>query len=408
MSKPLTVYTTGVYDIIHAGHLGTLKYAQSLGDRLIVGIQDDASVLAQKGKAPIMSNAERKAFLEELPFVDECIIYTDVDQRQLLTNLQPDMMVQTEEWVAQTDRSAIITHCAASNIRLVLRPINKTISSSHIKQRILEAAEFSRRDVSYVRSSIRAIRIADIQTYEDASSERVARVKKSIQETGSFSQPVTLGMVEDTPILIDGANRLQAMKELGATFIIAHCIPYAMDTDVRLRGNVHYLEMTHAAVHTLATQAGFSCPPFETEADALRALSEKQTHALIVDNGHIMGIGTSNDDRISTLNTLVDTYTSTTHVHRLSELGYDTEQRGLKIIFPTFSKEEIATLAQTGGRLASGITWHMPTHAAIHFEVPIDTLMGDDPSDWLAREIDRKLQDDEVRYYTSNVFDFSD
>lgn len=67
------VYTTGVFDMLHPGHLTILRRARELGDRLVVGVQEDSSVEAQKGVRPIMSTRERTTMLRALPFVDQVI-----------------------------------------------------------------------------------------------------------------------------------------------------------------------------------------------------------------------------------------------------------------------------------------------------------------------------------------------
>ena len=57
------VYTTGVFDILHPGHISTLKRAREYGDKLIVGVQDDESVEKQKGRRPTLTCKERMMML---------------------------------------------------------------------------------------------------------------------------------------------------------------------------------------------------------------------------------------------------------------------------------------------------------------------------------------------------------
>ena len=66
------VFTNGVFDILHQGHIELLNWSRNLGDRLVVGINSDASTLALKGEGrPVNSQENRKAVLQALRFVDE-------------------------------------------------------------------------------------------------------------------------------------------------------------------------------------------------------------------------------------------------------------------------------------------------------------------------------------------------
>ena len=105
-----TVYTTGVFDLLHPGHLSLLRKARALGDKLIVGVQEDDSVEEQKGKRPIMNCEQRMAMLEALPFVDIVFPYSNLDQRKMLAILKPDIMVQGGDWFKTGHRVAIIKY----------------------------------------------------------------------------------------------------------------------------------------------------------------------------------------------------------------------------------------------------------------------------------------------------------
>ena len=133
----ILVYTTGVFDIIHPGHLNILRRARALGDRLIVGVQEDESVEKQKGRKPVMNCLERITMLEALPFVDVTVPFTDLDQRKMLKLFRPDIMVQGSDWQETDDRTKIIKFLKENNIRLVQFPYTKNVSTSDIKNRVL-------------------------------------------------------------------------------------------------------------------------------------------------------------------------------------------------------------------------------------------------------------------------------
>ena len=75
------IWTNGCYDILHRGHLELFKYAKSLGDKLIVGIDSDIKVRDSKGDGrPVNNQEDRKFFLESLIYVDEVIIFNTAEE----------------------------------------------------------------------------------------------------------------------------------------------------------------------------------------------------------------------------------------------------------------------------------------------------------------------------------------
>lgn len=95
------VFTNGVFDILHAGHVRYLETARGLGDVLIVGVNADASVRAIKGPArPINPEHERAEILAALAFVDAVVIFDDETPASLIEMIQPDVLVKGADWVA--------------------------------------------------------------------------------------------------------------------------------------------------------------------------------------------------------------------------------------------------------------------------------------------------------------------
>lgn len=94
------VFTNGVFDILHPGHVRYLKDARALGDVLIVGINSDRSVRAL-GKAPdrpINSELERAEILEALASVDAVVIFDEETPHEIISALQPDILVKGADW----------------------------------------------------------------------------------------------------------------------------------------------------------------------------------------------------------------------------------------------------------------------------------------------------------------------
>tara|TARA_Y100000389_G_scaffold205116_1_gene263435 strand:+ start:17398 stop:18546 length:1149 start_codon:yes stop_codon:yes gene_type:complete len=101
--EDVVVWTNGVFDILHIGHLKLLRHAYSLGNRLIVGINSDASVKRLKGDLrPINDQDTRKELLLELGFVDDVIIFDEDTPLEAMTKLEPDIIVKGGDYTFDT------------------------------------------------------------------------------------------------------------------------------------------------------------------------------------------------------------------------------------------------------------------------------------------------------------------
>lgn len=104
MQPPTTIWTNGCFDVLHRGHFEMLKYAKSLGDYLIVGIDTDEKVKGDKGDhRPYNSQEDRKFALESIRYVDEVIVFNSSNQlKNLIKVLKPDIMVIGSDWKGKT------------------------------------------------------------------------------------------------------------------------------------------------------------------------------------------------------------------------------------------------------------------------------------------------------------------
>ena len=97
------VFTNGVFDILHKGHFELLKQARSLGTKLVVGINSDASVKRLKGEnRPINNELTRIEQLEALPWVDEVFVFNDDTPYDLIKRLKPALIVKGGDYTVET------------------------------------------------------------------------------------------------------------------------------------------------------------------------------------------------------------------------------------------------------------------------------------------------------------------
>ena len=94
-AKKTVVFTNGVFDLLHPGHVDVLLGARRLGDALVVGLNSDASVRRLKGPArPIRAEAERAFVLAALSMVDVVVAFEQDTPLELVRALRPDVLVK--------------------------------------------------------------------------------------------------------------------------------------------------------------------------------------------------------------------------------------------------------------------------------------------------------------------------
>ena len=97
----VVVFTNGVFDLLHPGHVRYLQAARALGDALIVAINSDRSVRANKGPTrPIVSEAERAEVLVALACVDAVTVFDEETPHAIVSRIQPDVLVKGADWAA--------------------------------------------------------------------------------------------------------------------------------------------------------------------------------------------------------------------------------------------------------------------------------------------------------------------
>jgi len=93
------VFTNGVFDILHPGHIRYLQHARSLGDLLIIGLNSDASVRRNKGpERPINTEDERAELLEALDCVDAVTVFDEPTPAEIIKAIQPNILVKGADW----------------------------------------------------------------------------------------------------------------------------------------------------------------------------------------------------------------------------------------------------------------------------------------------------------------------
>jgi D-glycero-beta-D-manno-heptose 1-phosphate adenylyltransferase len=128
-------FANGCFDLLHVGHVRYLADAAVQADRLIVAINDDASVTALKGPGrPILNAADRAEMLAALESVDYVVTFSDSDVNRLLTLLKPDVHCKGTDYTPETvpERQTVLAY--GGRIAIVGDP--KDHSTRHLLARI--------------------------------------------------------------------------------------------------------------------------------------------------------------------------------------------------------------------------------------------------------------------------------
>ncbi len=132
------VFTNGCFDLLHAGHVDLLARARALGDMLVVGVNDDASVTRLKGPTrPVTPLAQRAFVLAGLSCVDWVTAFGEDTPLELIAALLPDVLVKGGDW----DVAAIVGRevVAGRGGRVVSLPLLPGLSTTDVIRRILAA-----------------------------------------------------------------------------------------------------------------------------------------------------------------------------------------------------------------------------------------------------------------------------
>lgn len=129
------VFTNGVFDILHVGHVRYLSDTRDLGDALVVAVNSDASVRELKGAGrPLMPENDRAEILAALQAVDYVTIFDDISPRTLIAELLPDVLVKGGDY--SLDQIHGREEIEAAGGRVVSLPFVEGASTSKIIERM--------------------------------------------------------------------------------------------------------------------------------------------------------------------------------------------------------------------------------------------------------------------------------
>ena len=132
------VFTNGVFDLLHPGHVRYLEEARALGDLLIVGLNADDSVRHSRGPGrPITPQDERAEVLAALAAVDAVVVFPEDTPADIIRRIEPDILVKGADWPADQIVGRDIVEARGG--RVVVVPVEPGYSTASIVERIRSA-----------------------------------------------------------------------------------------------------------------------------------------------------------------------------------------------------------------------------------------------------------------------------
>ncbi len=130
------VFTNGCFDILHRGHVTYLTFARNQGDALVVGVNTDASVRANKGEnRPIHSELDRAFVLGSLRAVDFVVLFGEKEPKDIIARILPQVLVKGSDWAHYVSGRDIVE---ANGGKVVLADLVDGKSTTNTIERILQ------------------------------------------------------------------------------------------------------------------------------------------------------------------------------------------------------------------------------------------------------------------------------
>jgi len=265
------------------------------------------------------------------------------------------------------------------------------------------------------------LRIKDIKLHETTEFNRLRNIYDRIAGSKHLMNPVIVGRFNKDLILIDGANRLSTLKEIGCKLAIAQVIDY--------KNNKIKLKRWHHLIYNLdIIDITYLCDKLKLAYSPVRylegskLLKEKFNYILASDiksrKTIIINLPKNFRKLIETLNAFTKLYFNDYIFDRseeeitINDLRKFTRKKGTLIEFPRFTKKQIVEIANNHDRLPAGITRHILDNRVLHVRYEIAKLMNDTQLDKRQKELEKylinKIDNNKVRQYRESVIVFDE
>ena len=217
------VYVCLSADILHQGHINILKKASKLGE-VIVGLMTDKAINNYK-KIPFLNYSQREVVLKNLNMIKEVIPQNTMDYRKNLRKLKPHYVVHGDDWKSGTlkkNRIQVINELKKWSGKLVEYPYTKNISSTDIKENILNSPSFNTNRTSLLKRLIKVkkfVRIIESHSPLAGLIIENTTIKKGnnyLEYDGMWSSSLTESLLRGKPDnqSVELSTRINALNEI--------------------------------------------------------------------------------------------------------------------------------------------------------------------------------------------------
>ncbi len=223
MKKKKIVYAGLAADILHQGHINILKKASKLG-KVVVGLLTDQAIASYK-KLPLLNYQQREVVIRDIKYVSKVIPQKTLDYRPNLVKLKPNFVIHGNDWkygVQKKTRNQVIKTLKKWNGKLVEPKYTKNISSSEIKNKLMEFATTPQNRVSRLKRLMTSKEIVKILESHNSLTGLIIenlKVKKNhydIEFDGMWSSSLTDSATKGKPdnSSVDFSSRISSLNEM--------------------------------------------------------------------------------------------------------------------------------------------------------------------------------------------------
>lgn len=268
---------------------------------------------------------------------------------------------------------------------------------------------------------IRLIKLSDLLLHEATEHVRLDRVLGRISKDKFLNNPVIVGKYKDKLILLDGANRYSSMTSLGCKLILAQIIDYASPkTKLETWNHIFYdLEMNDIKFFCDQNKIRYRMVSLKEGKSEMH----KKFCCILCSNTFnneniLIKLPSKKDKMVEALSNFTKHFFDKYHFDRseseikISDLRKYSRRKGILIIYPHFTKEQIVSLASKGLKIPAGITRHLIQNRVLHLKYELKKLFDDKDivkkNDELINSITKKIDGNKVRQYQESVIVFDE
>ena len=270
--------------------------------------------------------------------------------------------------------------------------------------------------------TLRVVRLDDVLLHEQIEKKRVERLIQRLKEDHLLKNPPVVSEYNAKFILLDGATRITALKQIGCRDVVVQVVDYEAPGMALETWNHMLLDAPVDELFTsLRSVAGLKIDRTGA-ASASAALERRDAIAtLLLADGQAYALRTADDGKLEQqaklLNQVVAAYEGRGQMYRVAHtdverLHAEHGQLSALFVFPRYRPDEIRRLALNGAKLPMGVTRHIIPGRALRINIPLDVLTRDDPIEkknvWLDEWMKARMRERSVRFYQEPVFLFDE